>query len=171
MGIRDIANAALDAEKAHDEAEKKRLWRENAKAGERIVGSILGVSGTARLAKNVDAGEFRFIGDDTVVQIDSDVYVVVRNHTCHTGKADMWGNRPKEQVTYLSLCDHRGSTMFRTEDGIYYSVPERHKEIKSLPDLARALDALDKDREDRIKARAVYEQRFAEAKAKKATKV
>lgn len=162
MGIRDIANAALDAEKAHNEAEKKRLWSENARAGERIVGSILGVSGTARLAKNVDADEFRFIGDGTVVQIDSDVYVVVRNHIRHTGKADVWGNRTKEQATYLNLCDHKGSTAFYTEDGAYYRVPREHSDILSLPDLARALEALDKSREDGVKRNEEYKNRQAE---------
>lgn len=149
MGIRDIANAAIDAEKSKQEADAKRYWAENARIGERIVHDLLGITGTAIRAhksdRNVEQGPQW--GSGTVVKLEDGVYVVV-THTVYSRK-DRWGMHiDMQENLYVKLCDEKGHSA-QCADGSTFDSPQ----IKTLADLGHALAKFDAQPEERREAK------------------
>lgn len=140
MGIREIANAAIDAEKAEQEAAKKRNWRENAKAGEQIVSELLGITGKAIRARKVapsEDGTGSLWGDDTVVELEEGVYVSVRNTRYH--RQDRWGAYSKtEETCYLRITNAEGHSAKCADDSSFDS-----PRITTLAELGKALADFD----------------------------
>ena len=166
MGIRDIANAAIDAEKAEQEVAKKRNWRENAKAGEQIVFDLLGVTGKAIRARS-DApredGTGSLWGDSTVVELEEGVYVAVTNTRHH--RQDRFGVYSKtEEARYLKLVNKEGRYPACADDSHFQS-----PKITTLAELGKALADFDAQPEkNRLEAqkRAEWQAQRAAAKAK-----
>jgi len=166
MGIRDIANAAIDAEKAQKEADEKRYWAENARIGERIVHDLLGITGKAIRAhktnRNVESGSQW--GSGTVVKLEDNVYVKV-THTIHT-RMDRWGGYSSmEENLYLTICDEKGDSAKCADDSAFDS-----PKIKTLADLGHALAKFDAQPEERRKAKERQDKAVAELRERQAAR-
>lgn len=140
MGIRDIANAAIDADNAEKEAAKKRNWREHARAGEQIVFDLLGITGKAKKAcSNVPSedGTGALLGSGTVVELEDNMYVQVVNTRYH--RKDRLGAYFKtDELLYIRLVSADGMSA-KCADGSSFDSPR----ITTLAELGRALAAYD----------------------------
>ena len=139
VGLRDIANAAIDAEEAQKKADAKRWQNENARAGERIVKDLLGITGKAVRAFTGDRSEATGPqwGNGTVVELEDDVCVIVTHWV--SNKTDRYGYvTGTETRADLKLCNREGDNLLDADGQPFYS-----PSFSTLPELGRALAALD----------------------------
>jgi hypothetical protein len=164
VGLRDIANAAIEAEETKQKADAKRWQNENARAGERVVNDLLGITGKAIRASRAERADALGAqwGNGTIVELEEGVYVIVTHYV--SKKIDQrsgWENGNTTKMS-LKLCSQGGDEPEDADGRLFFSPT-----ITSLPDLGRALAALDEAPAKRKKEDMLR----AEAKAKSAAKV
>lgn len=152
MGIREVAKAAKVAEEAQQEAEKKRLWRENAKAGEQIVWKLLGLTGKTVKATNIEPGQSTDWGHGSIVKVDDEDGDLFFRVTVKRIANREWSSIYYGEAQYsLTLCEEDGQPIrIPRGDSSRQYTPWTSSEynIRSLADLSATLEKHDNAKQE-----------------------